>query len=65
MAAVKKVVRLPQAHDITKTRPGEFKGLPSDRGHVIKESDAEHLRRLDYGSIMRGFPLPELCVWIS
>jgi len=34
------------AHDITEIRPGEFKGRAFRRGHVIREEDLCHLRRL-------------------
>mgnify|MGYP005626402307 CR=1 FL=1 len=34
------------AHDITEIRPGQFKGPAFKKGHVVKEEDLEHLRRL-------------------
>ncbi len=34
------------AHDVTEIRQGEFKGRAFRKGHVIKEEDIEHLRRL-------------------
>ncbi|MBI5529076.1 MAG: hypothetical protein HY897_22335 [Deltaproteobacteria bacterium] len=34
------------AHDITEIRPGEFKGRAFRQGHVVRESDVEHLQRL-------------------
>jgi len=34
------------AHDTTEIRPGEFKGPAFKRGHVIREEDLPHLRRL-------------------
>jgi len=34
------------AHDITEIRPGEFKGRAFKKGHMIKEEDICHLRRL-------------------
>ncbi|MBI5525361.1 MAG: molybdopterin-binding protein [Deltaproteobacteria bacterium] len=34
------------AHDITEIRPGEFKGRAFRKGHVVRESDVEHLQRL-------------------
>ena len=34
------------AHDITEIRPGQFKGPAFKKGHIIKEEDLEHLRRL-------------------
>ncbi len=33
-------------HDITEIRPGNFKGPAFKKGHVIKEEDLDHLRRL-------------------
>jgi molybdenum cofactor synthesis domain-containing protein len=34
------------AHDITEIRPGEFKGRAFKKGHIIREEDIGHLRRL-------------------
>lgn len=34
------------AHDITEIRPGEFKGRAFRKGHVIRQEDLAHLRRL-------------------
>lgn len=34
------------AHDITEIRQGEFKGRAFRKGHIIKQEDIEHLRRL-------------------
>jgi hypothetical protein len=34
------------AHDITEIRPGDFKGRAFKRGHIVGESDIEHLKRL-------------------
>lgn len=34
------------SHDITEIRPGEFKGRAFKKGHIIREEDVEHLRRL-------------------
>ena len=34
------------AHDITEIRPGQFKGVAFKKGHVIREEDIEHLKRL-------------------
>jgi molybdenum cofactor synthesis domain-containing protein len=34
------------AHDITEIRPGQFKGTAFKKGHIIKEEDLDHLRRL-------------------
>ncbi|MFH1091453.1 MAG: molybdopterin-binding protein, partial [Pseudomonadota bacterium] len=33
------------AHDITEIRPGEFKGPAFKKGHVVRESDLDHLAR--------------------
>lgn len=33
-------------HDITEIVPGEFKGVAFKKGHVIQESDVEHLLRI-------------------
>lgn len=34
------------AHDITEIRPGQFKGAAFKRGHIVREEDLSHLRRL-------------------
>jgi len=34
------------AHDVTEIRPGQFKGVAFKKGHIIKEEDLPHLRRL-------------------
>jgi molybdopterin biosynthesis enzyme len=34
------------AHDITEIRPGEFKGRAFKKGHIVREEDVDHLRRL-------------------
>ncbi len=34
------------AHDITEIRPGQFKGPSFRKGHIVKEKDLDHLRRL-------------------
>ena len=34
------------AHDITEIRPGQFKGAAFKKGHVVREGDLDHLRRL-------------------
>ncbi len=33
-------------HDITEIRPGEFKGRAFKKGHIVREEDVEHLKRL-------------------
>jgi hypothetical protein len=43
---IEDAVGLPLAHDITEIRPGEFKGPAFLRGHVLKDGDLDHLRRL-------------------
>ena len=34
------------AHDITEIRPGQFKGAAFKKGHIVREEDLNHLRRL-------------------
>ena len=34
------------AHDITEIRPGRFKGVAFKKGHIVREEDLEHLKRL-------------------
>lgn len=43
---LEQAVGLRLAHDITEIRPGEFKGAAFKKGHVVQESDLDHLRRL-------------------
>jgi len=43
---VEKAVGTILAHDITEIRSGEFKGRAFKKGHIIREEDVEHLRRL-------------------
>jgi molybdenum cofactor synthesis domain-containing protein len=33
-------------HDITEIRPGDFKGRAFKKGHIVREEDIEHLKRL-------------------
>lgn len=44
--AVAEAVGTVLAHDITEIRPGEFKGRAFKKGHVVREEDVCHLRRL-------------------
>jgi hypothetical protein len=46
IVTVEEAIGLPLAHDITEIRPGEFKGPAFHRGHIVKNHDIEHLRRL-------------------
>lgn len=39
------------AHDITEIRPGEFKGRAFKKGHIIREKDISHLKRLGKESL--------------
>ena len=34
------------SHDITEIRPGEFKGSAFKKGHIVREEDLDHLKRL-------------------
>lgn len=34
------------AHDVTEIRPGQFKGVAFRKGHIIREEDLSHLKRL-------------------
>jgi hypothetical protein len=34
------------AHDVTEIRPGKFKGVAFRKGHIIREKDLPHLKRL-------------------
>jgi len=44
--SIEEAVGFPLAHDITEIRPGEFKGAAFRRGHVLRQSELDHLRRL-------------------
>jgi len=46
LVPVEEAVGMVIPHDITEIRPGEFKGPAFKKGHIIQESDIEHLRRL-------------------
>jgi len=39
-------VGMPLAHDVTEIRPGDFKGPAFKKGHILREDDLDHLRRL-------------------
>lgn len=43
---VEDAVGMVLAHDITEIRQGEFKGRAFKKGHIIRQEDIEHLRRL-------------------
>ncbi len=46
MIPIDKAVGTVLAHDITEIRPGQFKGTAFKKGHIVKQEDLEHLRRL-------------------
>jgi len=46
LVPVEEAVGMVIPHDITEIRPGEFKGPAFKKGHVIREDDVEHLKRL-------------------
>jgi hypothetical protein len=46
VVTLEEAVGFPLAHDITEIRPGEFKGTAFQKGHILKDDDFEHLRRL-------------------
>lgn len=43
---VEEAVGMVLPHDITEIRPGEFKGRAFKKGHIIREEDVPHLKRL-------------------
>lgn len=43
---IENAVGYPLAHDITEIRPGEFKGPAFLKGHILRGSELDHLRRL-------------------
>jgi molybdenum cofactor synthesis domain-containing protein len=46
VVSVNEAVGLILSHDITEIIPGEFKGRAFKKGHVVREQDIEHLRRI-------------------
>lgn len=46
VVTLEEAVGFPLAHDITEIRPGEFKGAAFHKGHILKQDDLDHLRRL-------------------
>ena len=46
VVSVNEAVGLILPHDITEIIPGEFKGRAFKKGHVVREKDIEHLRRI-------------------
>lgn len=52
MATFSKIIPVEEAvgmvlpHDVTEIRPGEFKGRAFKKGHVIRQEDVSHLKRL-------------------
>ncbi len=46
MIPLDQAVGMVLAHDITEIRPGQFKGPAFRKGHIVREEDLEHLRRL-------------------
>ncbi len=46
VVALEEAVGYALAHDITEIRPGEFKGAAFHKGHILQDSDLDHLRRL-------------------
>jgi hypothetical protein len=43
---VSEAVGMVLPHDITEIRPGEFKGPVFKKGHVVREQDIDHLKRI-------------------
>lgn len=46
MMKIEEAIGRPLAHDITEIRPGEFKGPAFQKGHILRDQDLDHLRRL-------------------
>jgi len=46
VVSLEEAVGFPLAHDITEIRAGEFKGPAFSKGHILKNEDLDHLRRL-------------------
>lgn len=43
---VDEAVGMVLSHDITEIRPGEFKGRAFKKGHIVREEDIDHLKRI-------------------
>ncbi|HAK60123.1 MAG TPA: molybdopterin-binding protein [Nitrospiraceae bacterium] len=48
---VEKAAGMVLAHDVTEIRSGEFKGSAFRKGHVVREEDIDHFRRLGKESL--------------
>jgi len=46
VVSVSEAVGMVLPHDITEIRPGEFKGTAFKKGHVVREKDIDHLKRI-------------------
>jgi len=59
VVTLEEAVGYPLAHDITEIRPGEFKGTAFQKGHILKDDDFDHLRRLGKNHLYIIKPAPE------
>ncbi len=46
VVTLQQAIGFPLAHDITEISPGKFKGPAFQKGHILKESDLDRLRKL-------------------
>lgn len=46
VVTLEEAIGYPLAHDITEILPGQFKGAAFQKGHILKPSDLDHLRKL-------------------
>jgi len=46
VVTLEEAIGFPLAHDITEIRPGEFKGVAFQKGHILALSDLDQLRKL-------------------
>lgn len=59
VVTLEEAVGFPLAHDITEIRPGEFKGAAFQKGHILKDDDLDHLRRLGKNHLYVIKPQPD------
>ncbi len=59
IVTLEEAIGFPLAHDITEIRPGEFKGVAFQKGHILKDTDFDHLRKLGKNHLYIVKPKPD------
>lgn len=59
VVTLEEAIGFPLAHDITEIRPGEFKGAAFQKGHILKNDDLDHLRKLGKNHLYVIKPKPD------